>query len=99
MPEFIIRWSPYGPSGRIEAPSQDQATQWVVYQLTQLGLETEITEHADYAGQAVVLRSPVKRYGDRGSVLVCVYPLGGRSWYDAAREHNEKMKAADAQEI
>ena len=93
MPEFVISWSPYGPSGRLWAESQAGATQEVVRVLRQLGLETEITEHAAFDGQAIILRSPVKRYGDMASFAVCVYPVGGPSFYDAAREQDLAQKS------
>ncbi len=95
MPDFIVSWSAYGPSGRLQAASQDDATAQVQQALTARGLATEATREDAFDGEAVILRSAVKRYGDMSSFAVCVYPVGGRSFYDAQRDQVERLKAQD----
>lgn len=95
MLEFIVSWSAYGPSGRIEAETQDEATVLVRAQLELLGLDTEVRREDAFAGDFVILRSRVKRYGDMASFGVCVYPVGGHSWYDADREQRQLMAAQE----
>lgn len=106
MLEFIVSWSAYGPSGRIQAETQEQATRFVEESLWRCGLETQVllwtpTDPSPrWDGQFVILRSPVKRYGDMASFGVCVYPVGVTSFYDRQRDMLEAKKAVDlTQEI
>lgn len=99
MSEYIVSWSAYGPSGRIHAESQEMATRFVEGRLWDCGLETQVRvwEKSDptqkWDGHFVILRSPVKRYGDMASFGVCVYPVGGTSFYDKQRDQLEAQKA------
>ena len=106
MTEYIVSWSAYGPSGRIQAETQEAATRYVEEQLWSCGLETQVMSWAStdpsepWQGQFVILRSPVKRYGDMASFGVCVYPVGVTSFYDRQRDMLEAKKAVDlTQEI
>ena len=106
MTEFIVSWSAFGPSGRIQAESQEAATRFVEEQLWRCGLETQVLQwkpddpSEQWAGQFVILRSPVKRYGDMASFGVCVYPVGVTSFYDRQRDMLEAKKAVETtQEI
>ena len=106
MTEFIVSWSAYGPSGRIQAESQEAATRFVEEQLWRCGLETQVLVWTPndpcvrWEGQFVILRSSVKRYGDMASFGVCVYPVGVISFYDRQRDVLEAKKAvSETQEI
>lgn len=97
MPEFIVSWSAYGPSGRIEADTQIAATRHVEECLWGTGLETAVMygqpESLDplqkFDGDFIVIKSKVKRYGDMASFGVCVYEVGGTSFYDRQRDQLE----------
>ena len=110
MPEFIVSWSPYGPSGRIQAASHADAVNNVAEDLRFFGLATEVIAYnsaldqleTQWDGHCIIIRSPVKRYGDMGSFIVCVYAVGERSFYDVQREQIEAKKAqevSDAHQI
>ena len=106
MQEFIVSWSAYGPSGRIQADSQELATRFVEEQLWRCGLETQVLQWTPtdpgepWEGHFVILRSSVKRYGDMASFGVCVYPVGVTSFYDRQRDQLEAQRAVTAtQEI
>lgn len=98
MMEFIVSWSAYGPSGRIEATTQELATRMVEEHLWALGLETQVLTWtpadpvAQWDGHFVILRSTEKRYGDMASFGVCVYEVGQKSFYDVQRERLETHK-------
>src|SRR5205823_4701054 len=96
--EFIVSWSAYGPSGRLQADDQTEATRAVRQALEGLGLHLRVERDPAFAGEVLVIKSKIPRYGDMGSFLVCVYPLGGRSWYDAAREQDQALKAQQEEE-
>ena len=106
MPEFIVSWSAYGPSGRIEAVDQLTATKMVVTHLVMVGLQVAVYEgialHCEepshqYDGDMIVIKSRVPRYGDMASFAVCVYPVGGHSWYDTQRDEDLARKAKEAE--
>ena len=106
MAEYIVSWSAYGPSGRIQADSQEMATRFVEGRLWDCGLETKVVvfertdPSAKWDGHFVILRSAVKRYGDMASFGVCVYPVGHTSFYDRQRDQLEAQKAVrETQEI
>lgn len=90
--QFIISWSAYGPSGRIEAENQERATFFVREQLEKVGVGTVADRQPEYDGDFIVLHSPVRRYGDMASFGVCVYPVGGKSFYDHQRDQLELKK-------
>ena len=102
MPEFIVSWSAYGPSGRLQASSQSEATRSIQEHLWAMGLEA--TVHYDrtmpglgeWEGDFIILKSLVKRYGDMASFGVCVYEVGQRSFYDAQREVLELQRMQEA---
>ena len=100
MSEYIVSWSAYGPSGRIQADSQEAATRFVEEQLWKLGLETVRYHQSDvtcdplnlWDGHVIVIKSSVKRYGDMASFCVCVYAVGQKSFYDVQREIEKIQK-------
>ena len=96
MPEFIVSWSAYGPSGRLTADTLELATRYVEEHLWALGLETKV-QSGQGDGHFVVIKSPVKRYGDMASFGICVYEVGQTSFYDLQREaldHKHKQQEA-----
>ena len=100
MTEFIVSWSAYGPSGRIQALNQAEATAFVRRQLEAVGVGTKVDSNGEYAGDFIVLHSLVRRYGDMASFGVCVYPVGGTSFYDKQRDQLEAQKSVrETQEI
>lgn len=96
MSEFIVSWSAYGPSGRIQAETQELATRCVEEHLWALGLETKVERQDAFEGHFIILRSPVKRYGDMASFGVCVYEVGEKSFYDWQREILEAKKRGES---
>ena len=66
--------------------------------LEALGLKTEVRQDERFAGDFVIIKSRIPRYGDMASFGVCVYPIGERSFYDADREQRERLKATQGQE-
>lgn len=94
MPEFIVSWSAYGPSGRLQADSQEICTKYVRDHLEAVGLATNL-ESGQGDGDFIVIKSPAKRYGDRASFGVCVYEVGGRSFYDIQRDALEFKSKED----
>lgn len=97
MAEFIVSWSPYGPSGRIQAEDGAAAAMQVVQGLQQLGLQCEVftpldAQASDWQGRWITICSPVKRYGDSSSFGICVYAPGQISFYDRRREYLEAQQ-------
>jgi len=98
MPTFLHSWSPYGPSGRVEAEHLDMACAMVHAALEALGLRITARHlpplgDTSWQGAVLVVRSQEARYGDNAELRVSVYALGETSYHDSCRKNIEELKA------
>ena len=98
MPTFLHGWSPYGPSGRLEAEHLDAACTVIHLCLEAMDLqvtarhlppEDGIDPMMPREGCVLVVRSQEPRYGDNAQLRVAVYELGQTSYHDQCRRKLE----------
>ena len=103
MPTFLHSWSPYGPSGRLEAENLDAAC--TVIHLCIEAMDLKVTARhlppedgsdpmMPWEGCVLVVRSQTPRYGDNAQLRVAVYELGQTSYHDSCRK--KLMENAEA---
>lgn len=103
MPTFLHSWSPYGPSGAVEADNLDAACTVVHIAVEAIGLKV-VARHlppetpADdplmpWEGCVLVVKSPVPRYGDNAQLHIAIYEHGQTSYHDKSRQRLEERAA------
>ena len=98
MSAFIHSWSPYGPSGFIEAETLDDACAGLHNIIELLGMQVTARhlppeDGSDpmmpWEGCVLVVRSQTPRYGDNAQLRVAVYERGQTSYHDSCRRKLE----------
>ena len=98
MSTFLHSWSPYGPSGALEAEHLDAACTVVHTCCEAMGLsitarhlppEDGSDPMMPWEGCVLVVRSQEPRYGDNAQLRVAVYELGQTSYHDQCRRKLE----------
>ena len=103
MSTFIHTWSPYGPSGMIEADTLDEACTAVHSVIELLGMrvtarhlppEDGSDPMMPWSGAVLVVRSQTPNYGDNAQLRIAVYAAGQDSYFDQCRRKLEVGKTA-----
>ena len=103
MPLFVHSWSPYGPSGTIEAEDLDAACTAVHAIIDLLAMQVTARHlppsNGDdpmmpWEGAVLVVESRVQRYGDNAQLRIAVYGVDQTSYFDKMRAHLTKVASA-----